>query len=73
MRREAAINSALNCESRAPAWHLCLVLLVSFAFLFASMSRAVKVYDEGLVLFGALRVSYGDVPYRDFYANYGPA
>jgi hypothetical protein len=46
---------------------------VSFAFLFASMSRDINLYDEGLIVFGAVRVMNGDVPYHDFYANYGPA
>ena len=58
---------------RAPAWHLCFVFCVSFVLLFSSMDRTVTQYDEGLVLFGAVRVMNGDVPYRDFYANYGPA
>ena len=50
-----------------------LTFCVSFSLLFASMNRDVSRYDEGLVLFGAVRVLHGDVPYRDFYANYGPA
>jgi hypothetical protein len=37
------------------------------------MGRDINVYDEGLIVFGAIRVMNGDVPYRDFYANYGPA
>ena len=50
-----------------------LTFCVSLGLLFASMNRDVSRYDEGLVLFGAVRVLHGDVPYRDFYANYGPA
>ena len=34
---------------------------------------AFSVYDEGDVLFGAQRVLWGDVPYRDFWTLYGPA
>jgi len=37
------------------------------------MSRDITSYDEGLIVFGAIRIMNGDVPYRDFYANYGPA
>jgi hypothetical protein len=32
----------------------------------------VNVYDEGLILTGALRVINGELPSRDFYTNYGP-
>src|SRR5262249_60771523 len=50
-----------------------LLSFISLVLLFASMNGDVMRYDEGLVLFGAVRVLHGDVPYRDFYANYGPA
>jgi hypothetical protein len=30
------------------------------------------VYDEGLVLYGALKVFHGELPYRDFWSFYGP-
>lgn len=49
------------------------IFLVAFASLFLCMDRAINVYDEGLVLTAAMRVSAGDVPHRDFYVNYGPA
>ena len=39
---------------------------------FICMGRGVSAYDEGLILFGAQRVGAGDIPHRDFYANYGP-
>lgn len=31
------------------------------------------MFDEGIILTGALRVLAGDVLHRDFYSNYGPA
>ena len=37
------------------------------------MSRRPHIYDEGLVLTAAMRVAGGQIPHRDFYANYGPA
>ncbi len=37
------------------------------------MSRRPIVYDEGLMLTAAMRVAAGQVPHRDFCANYGPA
>jgi len=30
------------------------------------------MYDEGLILTGAMQVAAGAVPHRDFCANYGP-
>jgi hypothetical protein len=36
------------------------------------MDRELAVYDEGVILTGAMRVLAGDVPHGDFYANYGP-
>ena len=59
--------------SRAPIWHSAVIFGISFAFLFVTMGLGVNVYDEGLIVFGAIRVMNGDVLYRDFYANYGPA
>jgi hypothetical protein len=54
--------------------------LIGFAFVFGAsylilllgMSRHANVYDEGLALTGAMRVAAGQIPHRDFYANYGP-
>jgi hypothetical protein len=50
-----------------------LVFLATFAILFLGMDRGFDFYDEGLILVGAMRVAAGQVPHRDFYANYGPA
>src|ERR1700693_4419667 len=52
---------------------LVLVFLLSFCILFLGMSRHPYIYDEGLVLTAAMRVAAGQIPHRDFYANYGPA
>jgi hypothetical protein len=46
--------------------------LASVFFLF-EMSCLPNIYDEGLVLTAAMRVLHGQIPHRDFYANYGPA
>jgi hypothetical protein len=45
----------------------------AFLFIFATMNRFGSIYDEGLILTGAMRVANGEIPHRDFYANYGPA
>lgn len=44
-----------------------------FVFIAVTMSRFVNPFDEGLILVGSDRVLSGAVPYRDFYAIYGPA
>jgi uncharacterized membrane protein YqaE (UPF0057 family) len=49
------------------------VFACAFLFLIITMDRLVSPYDEGLILVGSTRVLTGDIPYRDFYANYGPA
>ncbi len=51
---------------------LALFCIVFCVFLIGS-SRTLGVYDEGLILTGAFRVLHGELPSRDFYANYGPA
>ena len=50
-----------------------LLLVVAFVFLLLALQRDVKIYDEGVILVGAMRVANGEIPHRDFYANYGPA
>jgi hypothetical protein len=49
------------------------VFLLSAVVLFLPMSLYPNIYDEGIILTGAMRVMAGQVPHRDFYANYGPA
>ena len=49
------------------------IFILLFVVFFLTMERSVNVYDEGIVLTAAMRVTAGDVIHRDFYANYGPA
>lgn len=49
------------------------MLLGVFVFFVLTMDFRLRIYDEGLILAGAVEVSQGAVPHRDFYANYGPA
>lgn len=58
-------------ESRS-LFRIIAAFLISFALVTVLTSRHVVVYDEGLILTGAMRVASGAIPHRDFYANYGP-
>ncbi|MBC8022877.1 MAG: hypothetical protein H7Y14_07145, partial [Burkholderiales bacterium] len=51
---------------------LLLVFIVAALAMALGMDRNLGVYDEGVILTGAMRVAAGDVPHGDFYANYGP-
>jgi hypothetical protein len=52
---------------------LAVVFVVAYLLLFAGMNRRPGMYDEGIVLTGAMRVAAGEIPHRDFYFIYGPA
>jgi NADH:ubiquinone oxidoreductase subunit 3 (subunit A) len=62
------LNDTQRCAILYPA-----LFLSAFFFIFAAMNRGASVYDEGIILTGAMRVGNGEVPHRDFYTNYGPA
>lgn len=49
------------------------IFSIALTALFFMMDRSINVYDEGIILTGAMRVLNGELIHRDFYANYGPA
>lgn len=49
-----------------------LAFLMSYAILFIGMSLIPNIYDESLMLTGAMRVVAGQIPHQDFHALYGP-
>lgn len=59
---------------RAQRWLESLLVFVVAALVFHLNYRSLLggVQDEGIALYGSLRVAQGDVPYRDFWTNYGP-
>jgi hypothetical protein len=71
---QAAWENSMNLTDRQRGAILYPALFVfAFLFVFAAINRAGSIYDEGLILTGAMRVANGEIPHRDFYANYGPA
>lgn len=55
------------------AARLTVIFVLAFIALAVGSDRSVGVYDEGVILVGAMRVARGELPHADFYANYGPA
>ncbi len=53
-------------------WTWGLLLPLAVLCLLPSLLQAPNIYDEGIMLEGAVRVGHGEVPYRDFYAIYTP-
>jgi hypothetical protein len=71
---EASIGHKIGRKSMAArCWFPLSVLGCAFLFLIITMYRRAEPYDEALILVGSTRVLSGHIPYRDFYANYGPA
>jgi hypothetical protein len=54
-------------------WRAAAAVTAALLLQLGFMDAALLAYDEGIVLLGADRVLRGDVPYRDFWALYGPA
>jgi hypothetical protein len=62
----------LVSRRRWPRVEKLCVFAASFLLFFLGMDRNSDIYDEGISLVGAMRVAAGEIPHRDFYANYGP-
>ena len=60
-------------RDRQTPWAVPLMFASAFGLFFLLGPHAVNVYDEGLILAGALRILGGEMPSADFYSNYGPA
>ena len=52
-----------------------VVLLFVIALLYQrpNMVAPLNIYDEGIIVYGAIRVMDGQIPYRDFWTQYSPA
>jgi hypothetical protein len=70
---EVRSGAGANDTSGESLPQLVVVFLAAYLVLFCGMSRRPGMYDEGIVLTGAMRVAAGQIPHRDFYFIYGPA
>ena len=72
----ASTNTSPSDGRRVPRTaalvHASLIFVATALVLALTMTRNIGVYDEGVILTGAMRVAAGDILHADFYANYGP-
>ena len=47
--------------------------VLAAAYIGALLTQPPEVYDEGLIVAGAMRILHGQLPYRDFNTGYPPA
>lgn len=70
---------SMNKEKSQPggmrtAWvEIMLAFVLSCLLLGLKHQFEVNIIDEGLALYGSLRVAHGEVPYRDYWTMYAPA
>ncbi len=57
---------------REPLALYALLFVLAGALCSLAITNAINPNDEGIVLQAAARIVHGQLPYRDFYANYGP-
>lgn len=57
--------------SKSPVYHK-VIFFIGLLILFLSIPFNVNIYDEGLVLTGAMMVKNGLLPYKDFWTIYAP-
>jgi hypothetical protein len=71
--REIQFFRAKNKKTaRSRFYALAFVFCAAFILGAIDIIHDVGIYDEGIMLTGAMRVAQGALPHRDFYANYGP-
>jgi hypothetical protein len=72
-RGARGIRGALDAPFARQAAPPVAMLLLALPSLVLKALTGIDPYDEGIRLYGAMRVLHGAVPYRDFFAMYGPA
>ncbi len=53
-------------------WFLLILFTLAAGYFFLSFRQPVNVYDEGLIIYGAKKILFGALPYRDFWTIYSP-
>lgn len=55
-------------------YHIFLIVLFTLAMVYflSRISFGINIYDEGLMLYGAVRILEGSIPYKDFWYVYTP-
>jgi hypothetical protein len=61
-----------GAAAAVPSWRYALLFGVGALLSGLTILQGINPHDEGIVLQAAARVNDGQLPYRDFYANYGP-
>lgn len=51
---------------------LIIVMGISLFYLFSRFNYGLNLYDDGILIYGGLRVFEGSIPYRDFWFVYPP-
>ncbi|MFC1497402.1 ArnT family glycosyltransferase [Verrucomicrobiota bacterium] len=49
-----------------------VISAIALTHMFAASVRGINIYDEGVSVYGAMRILSGDIPYRDFWTIYAP-
>ena len=72
IRRLQFFRAGIKETKRSRLYALAFVFCTAFILGAVEINHDVGIYDEGIMLTGAMRVAQGALPHRDFYANYGP-
>jgi hypothetical protein len=72
IRRLQFFRAGIKETKRGRLYALAFVFCTAFILGAVEINHDVGIYDEGIMLTGAMRVAQGALPHRDFYANYGP-
>ena len=72
IRRLEFFRARIQETKSSRFYALAFVFCTAFILGAVEINHDVGIYDEGIMLTGAMRVAQGALPHRDFYANYGP-
>ena len=70
MRKLEVFRARIQETTSSRFYALAFVFCTAFILGALEINHDVGIYDEGIMLTGAMRVAQGALPHRDFYANY---